>query len=99
MEFVFVICPLLLSKRRGTAENRGCSPAGLPVHLVEEYVLLVAHDLVVGGGAQGVVQARVGVQAQVSGLEARQPWREARAEVRAGVGAVALQEIQQIART
>ena len=86
------------TERGAQAEPARRGQRGRPVDLVEERVLRLAHDMVVGAGPQQVVQQRVHVHAGGLLLEGGQPGLQPRAEARTGVRAVARQQLVQVAR-
>ena len=75
----------------------GRSHRRLKVRAVEEVVLRVAHDRVVSGGAQQVVQTVIAVERRVAGFDRRQRGSQPSPESRTGVAAVPLQQRVQVA--
>ncbi|MCY1418585.1 hypothetical protein D9M71_341480 [compost metagenome] len=85
------------AKRRGDVQAIGGFFRGLPVGLVEELVLGLAHDRVVGGGAQDVVQVPGMVEGGVTCCQASEEGTETFTESRPGILAVALDQGMQVA--
>ena len=85
------------AERRADSFAIGCSGRRSPVPRVEELVLRIAHDGIVGRGTHQVVQVQIRIQAEVSIVKASKIQRQGPGETRAGVVAVLLEQIVQVA--